>query len=204
MFLLTALLNRGAVDPRGGNRHIGGNPFSAGLSAMAIRPILVIPDARLRAVADPIVEVDDDIKALAKDMLDTMYDAPGIGLAAPQIGVMKRIVVMDLAGEGEPPAPLVMINPEITHFGDQMQVTEEGCLSIPELYYEVERPNDVSVKYTDLEGKEVTKDAEGKLAVCIQHELDHLDGVLYIDYLSRLKRDRVIKKFDKQAKLAAR
>lgn len=169
---------------------------------MAIRPILVIPDARLRAVADPIVEVDEEIKALAKDMLDTMYDAPGIGLAAPQIGVMKRIVVMDLAGEGEPAAPLVMINPEITHFGEQMQVTEEGCLSIPELYYEVERPNEVSVTYTDLEGKQVTKDAEGKLAVCIQHELDHLDGVLYIDYLSRLKRDRVIKKFDKAAKRA--
>ncbi len=171
---------------------------------MAIRPILILPDARLRAVADHIVEVDEEIQALAKDMLDTMYDAPGIGLAAPQIGVMKRIVVMDLAPEGEPADPLVMINPEITKFGDEIQVTEEGCLSIPELYYEVERPSTVTVQYTDLEGKEVTKDAEGKLAVCIQHELDHLDGVLYIDYLSRLKRDRVIKKFDKQAKLATR
>jgi len=171
--------------------------------AMAIRPILIIPDARLRAVCDPIIEVDDEIQTLAKDMLDTMYDAPGIGLAAPQIGVMKRIVVMDVAGEGEAPDPLVMINPEITHFGDQMQVTEEGCLSIPELYYEVERPNNVTVTYTNLEGKEVVKEAEGKLAVCIQHELDHLDGVLYIDYLSRLKRDRVIKKFDKAAKRAA-
>ncbi|WP_332698800.1 peptide deformylase [Devosia sp.] len=170
---------------------------------MAIRPILVIPDARLRAVADPIIEVDDEIKTLARDMLDTMYDAPGIGLAAPQIGVMKRIVVMDLAPEGETPEPMVLINPEITHFGEQMQVTEEGCLSIPELYYEVERPNEVTVKYTDLDGKEVIKEAEGKLAVCIQHELDHLDGVLYIDYLSRLKRDRVIKKFDKAAKRAA-
>ena len=171
---------------------------------MAIRPILILPDARLRAVADHIVEVDEEIQALAKDMLDTMYDAPGIGLAAPQIGVMKRIVVMDLAPEGEPADPLVMINPEITKFGDEIQVTEEGCLSIPELYYEVERPSTVTVQYTDLEGKEVTKDAEGKLAVCIQHELDHLDGVLYIDYLSRLKHDRVIKKFDKQAKLATR
>ncbi|ODT71954.1 MAG: peptide deformylase [Pelagibacterium sp. SCN 63-23] len=171
---------------------------------MAIRPILVIPDARLRAVADPIIAVDDEIQVLAKDMLDTMYDAPGIGLAAPQIGVMKRIVVMDLAAEGEPAAPLVMINPEITAFGDEIQVTEEGCLSIPELYYEVERPSTVTVKYTDLDGNEVVKDADGKLAVCIQHELDHLDGVLYIDYLSRLKRDRVIKKFDKQAKLAGR
>jgi len=170
---------------------------------MAVRPILVLPDARLRAVADPIVEVDDEIKALAKDMLDTMYDAPGIGLAAPQIGVMKRIVVIDVAPEGEPPEPMVLINPEITHFGDEMQVTEEGCLSIPELYYEVERPNAVTVDYTDLEGNRVTKETEGKLAVCVQHELDHLDGVLYIDYLSRLKRDRVIKKFDKQAKRAA-
>ena len=171
---------------------------------MAVRPILVIPDQRLRSVADPIVEVDEDIRTLAKDMLDTMYDAPGIGLAAPQIGVMKRIVVIDIAGEGEKPDPMVLINPEITRFGDEIQVTEEGCLSIPELYYEVERPSAVTVKYTDLDGQDVTKDAEGKLAVCIQHELDHLDGVLYIDYLSRLKRDRVIKKFDKQAKLAAR
>jgi peptide deformylase len=170
---------------------------------MAIRPILIIPDARLRAVADPIIEVDAEIKALAKDMLDTMYDAPGIGLAAPQIGVMKRIVVMDLAAEDQTPTPLIMINPEITKFGDEMQVTEEGCLSIPELYYEVERPNEATVKYTDLDGNEVVKDAEGKFAVCIQHELDHLDGVLYIDYLSRLKRDRVIKKFDKAAKRSA-
>jgi peptide deformylase len=173
-----------------------------GRSFMAIRPILVLPDARLRAVADPIDAVDDDIKALAKDMLDTMYDAPGIGLAAPQIGVMKRIVVMDLAKEGEKPEPMVLINPEITKFSDVVQTTEEGCLSIPELYYDVERPDAVTVKYTDLDGNEVIKDAEGKLAVCIQHELDHLDGVLYIDYLSRLKRDRVIKKFDKAAKRA--
>ena len=170
---------------------------------MAIRPILVLPDARLRAVADPIDAVDDDIKALAKDMLDTMYDAPGIGLAAPQIGVMKRIVVMDLAKEGEKPEPMVLINPEITKFSDVVQTTEEGCLSIPELYYDVERPDAVTVKYTDLDGNEVIKDADGKLAVCIQHELDHLDGVLYIDYLSRLKRDRVITKFDKAAKRAA-
>ncbi len=169
---------------------------------MAVRPILVIPDQRLRSVADPIVEVDEEIRTLAKDMLDTMYDAPGIGLAAPQIGVMKRIVVIDVAGEGETPDPMVLINPEIVRFGDEMQVTEEGCLSIPELYYEVERPNAVTVKYTDLDGNEVVKDTEGKLAVCVQHELDHLDGVLYIDYLSRLKRDRVLKKFEKAARRA--
>ncbi|MFD2648437.1 peptide deformylase [Devosia albogilva] len=169
---------------------------------MAVRPILVIPDQRLRSVADPIVEVDEEIRTLAKDMLDTMYDAPGIGLAAPQIGVMKRIVVIDIAGEGEKPDPMVLINPEIVRFGDEMQVTEEGCLSIPELYYEVERPNAVTVKYTDLDGNEVVKDTEGKLAVCVQHEIDHLDGVLYIDYLSRLKRDRVLKKFEKAARRA--
>ena len=169
---------------------------------MAVRPILVIPDARLRAVADPIIEVDAEIKTLALDMLDTMYDAPGIGLAAPQIGVMKRIVVMDLAPEGETPEPLVMINPEITHFGEQMQVTEEGCLSIPELYYDVERPAEVTVRYTDLDGKTIELDASDRLAICIQHELDHLDGVLYIDYLSRLKRDRVLKKFQKADRLS--
>jgi peptide deformylase len=169
---------------------------------MAVRPILVIPDARLRAVADPIQEVDDDVKTLARDMLDTMYDAPGIGLAAPQIGVMRRIVVMDLAGEGEDPAPMVMVNPEILKVSDETRITEEGCLSIPELYYEVERPADVTVRYTNLDGKTVEVDAKDKLAVCVQHEIDHLDGVLYIDYLSRLKRDRVIKKFDKAAKRA--
>src|SRR5690606_31067409 len=159
--------------------------------------------ARLRAVADPIVEIDDEIRALAKDMLDTMYNAPGIGLAATQLGVMKRLVVMDLAGEDEKPNPLVMVNPEITEVGEQIQTTEEGCLSIPELYYEVERPNNVTVQYTDLEGKPVQTQAEGRFAVCVQHEIDHLDGVLYIDYLSRLKRDRVLKKFEKAARRAA-
>ena len=171
---------------------------------MAKRPILVLPDARLRAIAEPIEKIDDSVKELARDMLETMYDAPGIGLAAPQIGELRRIVVMDLAAEGETPEPMVLINPEITHFGDQMQVTEEGCLSIPELYYDVERPAEITVRYTDLEGKTVERDANERLAICIQHELDHLDGVLYIDYLSRLKRDRVLKKFQKAEKLAKR
>ncbi len=169
---------------------------------MTIRPILVLPDQRLRSVADPVVEVDEEIKGLAKDMLDTMYDAPGIGLAAPQIGVMKRVVVMDLAKPEEKPDPIVMINPEILEVSETTAVTEEGCLSIPELYYEVERPAEVTVRYTDLEGKTVERHATEKLAVCMQHEIDHLDGVLYIDYLSRLKRDRVIKKFDKAARRA--
>lgn len=171
---------------------------------MAKRPILVLPDARLRAIAEPIEKIDDEVKQLAKDMLETMYDAPGIGLAAPQIGELRRIVVMDLAKEGEDPAPIVMINPEILKFSDETVVTEEGCLSIPELYYDVERPAEVTVRYTDLDGKTVETDANERLAICIQHELDHLDGVLYIDYLSRLKRDRVLKKFQKAEKLAKR
>jgi len=169
---------------------------------MAKRPILVLPDPRLRAVADPIEAVDESVRSLARDMLDTMYDAPGIGLAGPQIGELRRIVVMDLAKEGETPDPIVMINPEIVRVSEDTVVTEEGCLSIPELYYEVERPADVTVRYTDLDGKQVEREATERLSVCMQHEIDHLDGVLYIDYLSRLKRDRVIKKFQKQARRA--
>jgi len=170
---------------------------------MAKRPILILPDPRLRAVADPIKKIDDGVRQLAQDMLDTMYDAPGIGLAAPQIGEMKRIVVMDLAKEDEPPEPLVMINPELLSVSEDTVTTEEGCLSIPELYYDVERPAEVTVRYTDLDGNTVEREAKERLAICVQHELDHLDGVLYIDYLSRLKRDRVLKKFQKLAKRAS-
>ena len=169
---------------------------------MAKRPILILPDERLRAIAEPIAQIDDEVKQLAKDMLDTMYDAPGIGLAAPQIGELRRIVVMDLAKEGEEPDPIVMVNPEILKYSDETVVTEEGCLSIPELYYDVERPAEVTVRYTDLDGKVIEREANDRLAICIQHELDHLDGVLYIDYLSRLKRDRVLKKFQKAEKLS--
>jgi peptide deformylase len=168
---------------------------------MATRPILILPDARLRAVADPIETIDGDIKKLAQDMLETMYEAPGIGLAAPQIGELKRIVVMDLAKDDEPKAPVVMINPEILKFSEDTVVSEEGCLSIPELYYDVERPAEVTVRYTDLDGKVQEVEAKDRFAICVQHELDHLDGVLYIDYLSRLKRDRVLKKFQKAERL---
>lgn len=171
---------------------------------MAKRPILILPDPRLRAVADPVEEIDAGIRQLARDMLDTMYDAPGIGLAAPQIGELKRIVVMDLSKEDEPKAPIVMVNPEILKFSEDTVTSEEGCLSIPELFYDVERPAEVTVRYTDLDGKTVDLDAADRLAICVQHELDHLDGVLYIDYLSRLKRDRVLKKFQKAEKLAKR
>ena len=169
---------------------------------MAKRPILILPDERLRAIAEPIAQVDDEVRQLAKDMLETMYDAPGIGLAAPQIGELRRIVVMDLSPEGEEPDPIVMVNPEILKYSDETVVTEEGCLSIPELYYDVERPAEVTVRYTDLDGKVVERDAKERLAICIQHEIDHLDGVLYIDYLSRLKRDRVLKKFQKAERLS--
>ena len=169
---------------------------------MAKRPILILPDERLRAIAEPIAQIDDEVKQLAKDMLETMYDAPGIGLAAPQVGELRRIVVMDLSPEGETPDPIVMVNPEILKYSDETVVTEEGCLSIPELYYDVERPAEVTVRYTDLDGKTVEREAKDRLAICIQHELDHLDGVLYIDYLSRLKRDRVLKKFQKAERLS--
>jgi len=171
---------------------------------MAKRPILVLPDPRLRAIADPVEKIDDGIRQLAKDMLDTMYDAPGIGLAAPQIGEMKRVVVMDLAKEDEPADPIVMVNPEILDLSEETTTTEEGCLSIPELYYDVERPAEVTVRYTDLDGKMQEVEARERFAICVQHELDHLDGVLYIDYLSRLKRDRVLKKFQKAEKFAKR
>ncbi|MDR3472871.1 MAG: peptide deformylase [Devosia sp.] len=171
---------------------------------MATRPILVLPDMRLRAVADPVDQIDEEVKKLARDMLDTMYAAPGIGLAAPQVGELRRLVVMDLAKEGEKPDPIIMINPEILKFSDETVVTEEGCLSIPDLYYEVERPAEITVRYTDLEGSSIITDAAERLAICVQHELDHLDGVLYIDYLSRLKRDRVLKKFEKAERLGKR
>jgi peptide deformylase len=169
---------------------------------MAKRPILILPDPRLRTVADPVAQIDDDIKQLARDMLETMYDAPGIGLAAPQVGELKRLVVMDLSKDDEPKNPIVMINPEIVKFSEETVTTEEGCLSIPELYYDVERPAEVTVRYTDLEGKVHETEAKERFAICVQHELDHLDGVLYIDYLSRLKRDRVLKKFQKAERLA--
>ena len=164
---------------------------------MATRPILILPDARLRAIAEPVEAIDEGIKALAHDMLETMYAAPGIGLAAPQVGDLRRIVVMDLAKDDEPKNPIVMVNPEILKFSEDTVTTEEGCLSIPELYYDVERPAEVTVRYTDLDGTVREVEAKERFAICVQHELDHLDGVLYIDYLSRLKRDRVLKKFQK-------
>ena len=171
---------------------------------MSVRPILILPDPRLRQVTEPVAVFDDELKKMVEDMFETMYDAPGIGLAAPQIGVMKRVVVIDLADPENPDSgKIAMVNPEIVAMSEETEISEEGCLSIPEFYYEVERPAEVTVRYFTPEGEEVTRHATGRLAVCMQHEIDHLDGVLYIDYLSRLKRDRVNKKFQKRARQAS-
>ncbi len=170
---------------------------------MTIRPILHIPNDVLRQVAKPVETVNDEIKTLIKDMFETMYDAPGVGLAAPQVGELHRVIVMDPAKEDDEPNPIAMVNPELTWSSEETWVYQEGCLSIPEYYEDVERPVKVRVKYLDEKGTEQELEAEELLATIVQHEIDHLDGKLFIDYLSRLKRDRVTKKFQKIAKRAA-
>jgi peptide deformylase len=170
---------------------------------MALRDILILPDKRLRRVSDPVKKIDSGIRKLVGDMFETMYDAPGIGLAAIQIGTPKRVVTLDLAKKEEPRNPQVFINPEVVWSSDEKATYEEGCLSIPEFYGDVERPAQVKVKYLDLEGEPRELDAGGLLATCLQHEIDHLNGILFIDHLSKLKRDRVIKKFSKAAKRTA-
>ncbi|MFA7413030.1 MAG: peptide deformylase [Rhizobium sp.] len=170
---------------------------------MTIKPLIILPDPILRQVSNPVERVDSDIRKLAEDMLETMYDAPGIGLAAIQVGVPRRLLVIDVAREGEEKQPLVFINPEIVASSDTRSVYEEGCLSIPDYYAEVERPATVTVRSIDREGKEQLTEAEGLLATCLQHEIDHLNGVLFIDHISRLKREMVIKKFTKAAKAKA-
>jgi peptide deformylase len=172
-------------------------------AVMALREILILPDKRLRLVSDPVKTIDREIKTLVADMFETMYEAPGIGLAAIQVGVPRRVVTMDLAKKEDEKEPRVFINPEILWKSEEKAIYEEGCLSIPEFYEEVERPTQVRVKYLDLEGREQELEANGLLATCLQHEIDHLNGVLFIDYISRLKRERVVKKFAKAAKRAA-
>jgi len=184
-----------------------------------MRPILVIPDPRLRAVADPVAEITDEHRALIKDMFETMYDAPGVGLAATQIGVMERLIVVDAArrkseGAGQVPAegetsepaeapdPIAMFNPEILWASEETKIHEEGCLSIPDYYEEVERPDRVRIRYVTEKGETVERDCDGFLAVVVQHEIDHLNGRLFIDHISRLKRERITKKFQKAAKRA--
>ncbi len=166
----------------------------------AARPLVILPDATLRKLSEPITSITSDVKRLAEDMLQTMYEAPGIGLAAIQVGEPVRMVTIDLARKEEEPQPIVFINPEITWKSEELSVYEEGCLSIPEYYEEVERPASVKVRYMDLKGDTQEMLAEGLMATCIQHEVDHLNGVLFIDYLSKLKRDRVMTKFKKLAR----
>jgi peptide deformylase len=165
--------------------------------------IITIPDRKLRLASDPVERIDDETRAFMDSMLETMYAAPGIGLAAVQVGVPRRIVTIDVAqreDEGAAPNPLFLVNPVILWSSDDRQTAEEGCLSIPEYYAEVERPARVRVGYLDRDGRPQELEADGVLAICLQHEIDHLDGKLFIDYLSRLKRDMVIKKFTKQAR----
>ncbi|MBS1300897.1 peptide deformylase [Loktanella sp. SALINAS62] len=172
---------------------------------MTIRPILIHPDPRLKKVADPVATVDDDLRGLAADMLDTMYDAPGIGLAAPQVGVMKRIIVMDcVKEEGAAPRPMVLINPQVTWSSDERYTYEEGCLSIPEQYADVERPAVVDVAWMDLDGAMQTERFDGLWATCVQHEIDHLNGKLFIDYLGTMKRQMITRKMQKLKRERAR
>ena len=174
---------------------------------MSIRRILTVDNAAdmavLKKISTPVAAVTDDLRRLMDDMLETMYDAPGIGLAAVQIGEPVRVIVMDLAREGEEPAPRYFVNPEILTTSEETQGYEEGCLSVPDYYDEVERPSKVTLRYLDYTGETVVEEAEGMYAVCIQHEMDHLEGVLFIDHLSRLKRERAVAKVKKNARLAA-
>ncbi|MFD1331007.1 peptide deformylase [Methylopila musalis] len=164
---------------------------------MSVAPLVYLPDPKLRLVSAPVERVDDETRALIETMFETMYDSAGIGLAAIQIGVAKRVVTIDLAGKDEAPAPLVFVNPEIVAASEETQVYDEGCLSIPDYYEEVERPAEVTVRYLDRDGAAQEMACDGLLAICIQHEIDHLNGVLFIDHISKLKRDRVVKKFEK-------
>jgi peptide deformylase len=164
---------------------------------MALRTILTVPDPFLKQVSRPADAVDDDLRALMDDMLETMYEAPGIGLAAIQVGVPLRVIVMDLSGQDEDKAPRHFVNPEITWKSEELFIYEEGCLSVPEIYDDIERPARVRLTYLNYAGQRIEEEAEGLYAVCIQHELDHLEGVLFIDKLSRLKRDRAVAKVKK-------
>ena len=172
---------------------------------MTLRNILIHPDPRLKKVATPVASVNDDIRRLADDMLETMYDAPGIGLAAPQIGITERLLVMDCAkDENATPEPMVLINPEITWKSEGLNVYEEGCLSIPEQYAEVERPAEVEVQWTDEHGKARRERFDGLWATCVQHEIDHLNGKLFIDYLKPLRRQMITRKMQKLKRERAR
>ena len=164
---------------------------------MALLPIITAPDPRLKAKAKPVAKVDDSTRRLLADMLETMYAAPGIGLAGPQVGVSRRVIVIDCAREGEEPQPLKLVNPELLWASDEKMTVNEGCLSLPEHYAEVERPARITVRYLDAENEVRQLDAEGLLATVIQHEIDHLDGLLFVDHLSALKRGIILRKLAK-------
>lgn len=169
------------------------------------RQILIHPDPRLKKVSASVDDLTDARRALADDMLETMYDAPGIGLAAPQVGVLERLIVLDCAkDEGQPPRPLVMFNPEVVAASDETRVYEEGCLSIPEQYADVTRPSEVTVRWMDRDGAEQEESFAGLWATCVQHEIDHLDGKLFIDYLGTLKRQMITRKMVKLKRELAR
>ena len=167
---------------------------------MTVRKLVILPDQQLRLTSKPVESISADVRRLVEDMFETMYDAPGIGLAAIQVGVPWRVVTMDVSKRDDKQEPLALINPEIVWKSEEMREMEEGCLSIPEYYETVERPDRIRVKYRDLDFKEHEVEADGVFATCVQHEVDHLNGVLFIDYLSRLKRERVMKKYTKLAK----
>jgi len=167
---------------------------------MAIKPIQIVPDPVLRKIAEPVEIITDETKQMLDDMAQTMYDAPGIGLAAIQVGVPKRVIVIDLSRDDQKKNPLYFVNPEIVVNSDNNAIYEEGCLSVPGQFAEIKRPNKCQVKYLDYRGNEKILDAEGLLATCIQHEIDHLEGILFIDYLSKLKKSMIIKKLSKQKK----
>lgn len=167
------------------------------------REIIKVPDPLLRKTSSPVDQVDSEIIQLMDDMLETMYAAPGIGLAAIQVAVPKRVIVIDTSEEDEPPAPICFVNPEIVRLSDEMRTHEEGCLSIPDTRIEIERPSTVTVRYVDRDGKQVEIYAEGLLATALQHEIDHLDGRLIIDHISRLQRDIIVRRLKKQARATA-
>ena len=169
------------------------------------RPILLHPDPRLKKLCTPVTDMTDDLRSLGDDMLATMYDAPGIGLAAPQVGVLERLIVLDcVKAEGEAPRPLIMFNPEIIASSEETNVYEEGCLSIPEHFADVTRPAEVQVRWIDRDGKEHTEEMGGLWATCVQHEIDHLDGKLFIDYLKPLRRQMITRKMTKLKRELAR
>ena len=170
---------------------------------MTIKPLIILPDPVLRQQSKPIEQVDAEVLRLADDMLETMYDAPGIGLAAIQVGVARRMLVIDVAREGEEKTPVVFINPEILEESEDVQLYNEGCLSVPDQYAEVERPALIRARWQERDGTVREEQLDGLLAVCLQHEMDHLEGILFIDHLSRLKREMVLKKLMKARQKAA-